>query len=63
MIDLIRESWGVVERLYDRLGTKSARGLDLDAAVVLTQCTVALEKSAEGIENTSAKTSEVARDG
>ena len=44
MIDLIQESWGVVERLYDRLGTKSARGLDLDAAVVLTQCAAALEK-------------------
>ena len=45
MTDLIQEGWAVVERLYDRLGTKSARGLDLDAAVVLTQCVEALEKS------------------
>jgi hypothetical protein len=41
--DVVQEGWDVVERLYDRLGTKSARGLDLDAAVVLTQCVEALE--------------------
>ncbi len=45
MADLVQEGWAVVERLYDRLGTKSARGLDLDAAVVLTKCIEELEKS------------------
>ena len=47
MDDLISEAWGVIERLYDRLGTQSARGLDVDAAVVLTECVESLEASAK----------------
>ncbi len=43
MPDLAQEGWTVIERLYDRLGTRSARGLDLDAAVVLTRCVERLD--------------------
>lgn len=46
MADLIEQAWGVIDRLYDRLGTKSARGLDLDAAVILTKAVEELERSA-----------------
>jgi len=45
MADLIERTWDVIDRLYDRLGTKSARGLDVDAAVVLTECVESLEAS------------------
>lgn len=44
MTDLVQEGWAVVDRLYDRLRTQAARGLDVDAAVVLTQCVEALEQ-------------------
>jgi len=36
--ELITEGWVVAERLYDRLGTKSARSLDVDACAVLSEC-------------------------
>lgn len=47
MSDLITEGWSVADRLYDRLGTKSARGLDIDACVIITKLVEKLEQMSE----------------
>ncbi len=41
---LVAEGQAVEERLYKRLGTKSARALDVDACVVIAKITDALER-------------------
>lgn len=45
--DLISEAWAVVDRLYDRLGKSYARGLDRDAAVILTKLIERIEPPAD----------------
>ena len=42
--DIVDRLWAVADRLYDRLGTKSARGLDLDAAVVASKAAEEIER-------------------
>ena len=44
MSELTNDAWAVADRLYTRLGTKSARALDVDACVVITRLTDALER-------------------
>ncbi len=41
--DLVAEIWACADRLYTRLGTKSARGLDVDACVLLTKAADEIE--------------------
>ena len=51
MTDLIDEAWAVADRLYDRLGTQSARGLDIDACVVISTMAEELERRAASSPN------------
>lgn len=50
MADLASQAWAVIERLFDRLGTKSARGLDVDATVILTQQADEIERLRTALE-------------
>ena len=44
MSELIDQAWAVADRLYTRLGTQSARGLDVDTCVVITEMAVELDR-------------------
>ena len=54
MDDLVADIWACAERLYDRLGTKSARGLDVDACVLLSRAADEIERLSSPAQDTKA---------
>ena len=55
MTELVTELWKVADRLYQRLGTQSARALDVDACDVICRAAEALETSPKRDSQTQEK--------
>lgn len=47
---LVADGHAIEDRLYRRLGTKSARGLDIDACAIISKITDALERQQAVVE-------------